>query len=105
MMRLLKSAVACIIVVILTAFCGMTVFAYDSTDLASLKKYLLVCSVSPENFAGQYNLHEDYDEAGNPVIDILDLVAMKKRIVWGDSEGSSGGYNPSENETPFIPKH
>ena len=79
--------------------------AYNSTDLTVLCEHLLGLPTSVASNPGYYNAHEDYDGSGNPILDIRDLIAMKKQTAGISSPSDpSGGYTPGENETPFIPK-
>lgn len=103
-MKFRKAAVFSMTVLLSVAAFSMKASAYNSTDLTTLCEHLPGLPTSVESNPGYYNAHEDYDGSGNPILDIRDLIAMKKQTAGISSSDPSGGYTPGENETPFIPK-
>lgn len=104
-MKFRKAAVFSMTVLLSATAFSTKASAYNSTDLTNLCEHLLGLPTSVESNPGYYNAHEDYDGSGNPILDIRDLIAMKKQTAGiSSSSDPSGGYTPGENETPFIPK-
>ena len=63
-------------------------------SIAMYSAFLFLASgrgISVSN-AEKWNLHEDYDKDGNPLIDIRDLVSAKKKF----------GENPDIHEATFL---
>ena len=104
-MKYQKPAIFCMAVILSATAFSMKASAYNSTDLTTICEYLLGMPTSVESNAEYYNAHKDYDASGNPILDIRDLIAMKKQTAGiSSSSDPSGGYTPGENETPFIPR-